>query len=82
MTVEIKLYKKEGTYTDKNGKERRYINFYINAKDKLIPIEVKYFPNENLDGRDPGYQGRISVLELLAEFLPEKEAVAPTENTK
>lgn len=73
MTVEIKLYKKEGTYTDKNGKEKQFINFYIQANDTLIPFEVKYFPNPKFDDRDPGYQSRVAVLALLAEPLPERE---------
>ena len=76
MNVEIKLYKKEGTYTNKEGKEKQFTNFYINCNGKMIPIEVKYFPNEKLENRDPGYQGRVAVLSMLAETLPDKvEAV-------
>ena len=75
MTVDVKIYKKEGTYTNKDGKEKQFTNFYIEANGKLIPIEVKYFPLEQFDGRDPGYQGRVAVLSLLAAPLPEKEPV-------
>lgn len=77
MNVDVKIYKKEGTYKDKDGNDKRFINFYISAKDKLIPIEVKYFPNPKFDNRDPGYQGRVSVIELLADPLPEKEEGKP-----
>ena len=73
MNVEVKLYKKEGKYKDKNGNDKRFVNFYISAKDKLIPIEIKYFPQDKFDGRDPSYQGRLSVVEMLADTLPEKE---------
>lgn len=77
MNVEVKIYKKEGTYKDKDGNDKRFINFYIRAKDKLIPIEVKYFPNPKFNDRDPSYQGRVSVIELLADPLPEKEDGKP-----
>ena len=76
MAQELKLYKKQGTYVDKkDGKtEKSYTNFYIQCNDKLIPIEIKYFPNEKFEGRDPGYSGRKAVLETFAEVLPEKNA--------
>ena len=51
--MEAKLFKKEGTYVDKENKEKRYTNFYVQCGDTLIPIEVKYFPKEKCDGRDP-----------------------------
>ena len=82
MTVDIKLFKKEGTYKDKSGKEKQYINFYIQANDTLIPFEVKYFPNPKFDDRDPGYQSRVAVLALLAQPLPEKEKNDSSENTQ
>lgn len=71
-TVDVRLFKKEGTYKNKEGKEKQYTNFYIQCNDKMIPVEVKFFPNENFEGRDPGYQGRVAVLSMLAEPLPEK----------
>ena len=76
MNVDVKIYKKEGTYTDKNGKEKLFVNFYLQANDKMIPIEVKYFPNDKFEGRDPGYQGRVAVLSMLAQPFPEKETVS------
>ena len=76
MTVDVKIFKKEGTYIDKNGKKKPFTNFYLQANDKMIPIEVKYFPNDKFEGRDPGYKGRVAVLSLLAQPVPEKETTA------
>ena len=73
--VEIKLYKKEGTYFNQNKqKDVPYTNFYISINGNNIPVEVKYFPNDKFEGRDPGYQGRVAVLSLLAQPLPEKDS--------
>ena len=70
MNVEINLFKRTGTY-EKDGKDKQFTNFYLRLNDQLIPIEVKYFPNANFSGRDPGYQGRVAALNLVAELLPE-----------
>lgn len=72
--IEVKLFKKEGTYVDKDKNEKRFTNFYVQCGDKLIPVDVKFFPNEKLDGRDPEYAGRKEVLKAFAEKLPEKKA--------
>lgn len=73
MAMEIKLYKKEGTYfSEKDNKDKPFTNFYIECNGELIPIEVKYFKNPKLDGRDPGYQKRFGALSILAESLPEE----------
>lgn len=70
MTVQ--LFKKEGTYVDKkDNKEKSYVNYYVKCGDKLIPIEVKYFPNDKCDGRDPGYSGKMEVMKAFADVLPE-----------
>lgn len=72
MTVQ--LYKKTGTYfSEKDNKDKPYTNFYIMCNDQLIPVEVKYFRNPQFENRDPGYQGRFSVLSAFAELLPDKE---------
>lgn len=73
MNVEIKLFKRTGTY-EKDGKDKQFTNYYLGLNDQLIPIEVKYFPNDKFDGRDPGYQGRVAALNLVAELLPEVPA--------
>ena len=73
MTVEIKLFKRTGTY-EKDGKDKQFTDYYLGLNDLLIPIEVKYFPNDKFGGRDPGYQGRVAALNLVAELLPEVPA--------
>ena len=73
--MEIKLYKKEGTYFDeKSQKDKQFTNFYLKIGNDLIPVEVKYFPNDKFEGRDPGYSARRAVLSAFAEVLPEKNA--------
>ena len=71
MTVQ--LFKKNGTYTDKEGKEKRFTNFYVQCGDQMIDVEPKYFPNPKFDDRDPSFAGRKAVLEAFATPLPEKE---------
>ena len=70
----VRLFKREVSYTDKQGKEKKEINFYLSNDEgkTLIPIEVKYFPKEQFDGRDPEFQGRKGFLQGLAETLPDK----------
>ena len=73
----VKFFKKTGTYNDKEtGKEKRFTNFYVECGDKLIPVEPVYFPNPQLENRDPQYQGRKAVLEAFAEELPAKEGAS------
>lgn len=79
MTVEIKLFKRTGTY-EKDGKDKQFTNYYLGLNDQLIPIEVKYFPNDRFGGRDPGYQGRVAALNLVAELLPEVPAKEKPQN--
>ena len=74
MEVNVKLYKKEGTYFSKSkNKDVPYINFYLSINGNNIPVEVKYFPNEKFDGRDPGYSGRVAVMSTFAVPYPESE---------
>lgn len=72
--MEVKLYKKKGNYTDKQtGREKPFVNFYVQCGDQMIPVEPKYFPNEKCENRDPQFPGRKAVMEAFAEELPEKE---------
>lgn len=73
MNVEIKLFKRTGPYK-KDGEDKQFTNYYLRLNDQLIPIGVKYFPNDKFGGRDPGYQGRVAALNLVAELLPETPA--------
>lgn len=71
----VSLYKKTGTYFSKEkNKDVPFTNFYVKCNEKLIPVEIKYFPNPQFENRDPGYQGRFAVLDAFAELLPEKDA--------
>ena len=71
--MEIKLYQKNGTYTKKDtGEQKPYTNFYLKVGNTLIPINVPYFPNDALGGRDPKYNGRVEIIKAVAEELPEK----------
>ena len=71
--MEIKLYQKNGTYTKKDtGEQKPYTNLYVKIGNSLIPINVPYFPNDALDGRDPNYNSRVSIIKAVAEELPEK----------
>ncbi|MCM1043264.1 MAG: hypothetical protein NC350_03530 [Corallococcus sp.] len=68
---EVKLYKKNAKYLDKENKERTATNFYLKCGDSLIPIEVKFFASKE-DGRDNQYASRKSVMSAFAEELPDK----------
>ena len=76
--MEVKLYKKKGTYIDKQTqKEKTFTNFYVRCGDQLIPVEPVYFPNSKFENRDPSYQGRKAVLEAFAETLPDLKKPEP-----
>ena len=71
--MEIKLYAKSSSYTDKNtGEVKNATRFYLECGNTLVPIEVTYFENSQL-GRDPQYAARKAVLKAFAAPLPEKE---------
>ena len=70
--MEVKMYYKKGKYTNNNGEERNFINFYAACGEKLIPVEVKYFGKENKP--DNAYATRKGILEAFAEPLPESIA--------
>lgn len=73
---QIKLYKKEGSYTDKKtGGMRPTVRFYLGLGDALIPIQPTYFENTEL-GRDPQFAARKAVMKAFAEPLPTKEGNA------
>lgn len=78
--AQVHLFKKVGKYTDKDGKEKTSIRFYVKCGDTLVPVEVPYF--EGKDGeRDYQYNGRKAVLTAFADTLPDKETTADKSNT-
>ena len=69
MTVE--LYKRKTTYTDKDGKEKRAVNFYVKCGDQFVNITPAYIPNPKCNNKDPKWTARKAVLEAFAETLPD-----------
>ena len=63
--MEVKMYYKKGKYTNNNGEERNFINFYAACGEKLIPVEVKYFGKDNKP--DNAYATRKGILEAFAD---------------
>lgn len=72
MLIEVKLMKKNVTFTDKDGNRKRSTNLYIQVGNEYIPIEVVFFPNDKCEGRDPAFANRMAVLTAVAEELPPK----------
>lgn len=73
--MQVELFKKKGSYTDKKTGELRDItNFYVKCGDSMIRVEVPYFPDPNQDGKDPNYASRRSVLSAFASEMPERES--------
>lgn len=72
--MEVKLRSETGTYKNKEGEERTYVNFFLEGGTVRVPIEVKYFGTT--DKPDPNYAGRKLVLQGWAEPLPPKEPKA------
>ena len=70
MLIEVKLMKKNVTFTDKDGNRKRSTNLYIQVGNEYIPIEVVFFPNDKCEGRDPAFSGRMAILSAVAEELP------------
>lgn len=73
--MQVSLFKKSGTYTNKEGEEKKFTNFYVRCGDALISVEPCYFPNKET-GKDNQYSGRKEVLKAFAEELPEKGKTA------
>lgn len=69
--AEVKLLKQNSRYTSKEGEEKTAVNFYLQCGNERIPIEAKYFEND--EGKDPNYRARRTVMSAFAESLPDKE---------
>lgn len=71
MTVEVHLVKKNVRYTAQDGAEKRAVNLYIQVGTVFVPIEVKFFPNDKCEGRDPAFAARVAILTAIAEEIPQ-----------
>ena len=70
--MQVELLKKTGKYTDKDGNEKNYTNFYIRCGDSLIRIEPFFFPDKNT-GKDNQFIGRKEIMKAFASVLPETD---------
>lgn len=63
---QVCLYKKTRK-VEKDGKKKVYVNFYVKCGEDLIPVQVRFFPND--DGVDPMFKARKMTLKNFAEEL-------------
>ena len=71
--MEIKLFKKDTSFTDKqSGEIRQATRFYLQCGDALIPVQVTYFENPET-GKDAQYASRKAILKAFATDLPAKD---------
>lgn len=70
--AEVKLWKKQAKYVDKDGQERTATNFFVQCGGIMVPVEVKFFEDKET-GRDDHYRERKVLLTAFAETLPDKE---------
>ena len=70
--MQVELLKKSGKYTDKDGNEKNYTNFYIRCGDTIVPIEPCFFPNKET-GKDNQFIGRKEIMKAFASALPEMD---------
>ena len=73
--MQVELFKKAGKYTDKDGVEKNYTNFYVRCGGSLIPIEVCYYPDKETK-KDNQFIGRKEIMKAFASPLPEKNNAA------
>lgn len=78
---QVELLKKTGTYEDKDGNEKSFVNFYVRCGDSLIPVEPCYFPDPKNDNKDFRYNGRKEVLKAFATTLPDKPKQSDNSDT-
>ena len=73
--AKVDLFMKESTYTDKQGQDRKSIQFYLRCGNSLIPVDVTYFNKKDAAGnnvKDVQYPGRREVMKSYADELPAK----------
>ena len=70
--MQVKLFKKNVEYTNKDGEVKTATNYFLECGDVLIPVEVKYFKDKET-GEDKNYRVRKSLMSAFAEELPERK---------
>ena len=70
--AEVKLWKKQAKYVDKDGQERTATNFFVQCGGIMVPVAVKFFEDKET-GRDDHYRERKVLLTAFAEVLPDRE---------
>jgi hypothetical protein len=70
--MQVKLYKKNGEYTTKDGEVKKVTNYFVECGDVLVPVEVKFFEDKKT-GEDKNYRTRRTLMSAFAEELPERE---------
>lgn len=71
MSREVKLFKKNAPWTDKDGVVHNGKNLYVLCGDMMIPIRIPNFSTD--DKPDSLYRARRAVFEAFAEELPVRE---------
>lgn len=72
----VLLFRKDSTYTDKQGQERKSTQFYLQCGNSLVPVEATYFNKKDEKGnpiKDTQYPSRREVMKSYADELPAKE---------
>ncbi len=75
MAQDVKLFKKNAPWTDKDGVVHNGKNLYVQCGDVLIPVRVANFSTD--EKRDEQYRSRRAVFEAFAEELPERDKHDP-----
>lgn len=74
--MQVNLFKKTGSYVNKDGDKKQSLQFYVKVNESLIPVEPTYYHKKDDKGnelQDYGYGKRKAVLEAVADELPAKE---------
>ena len=79
--MQVKLFKKYGEYTTKEGEKKTATNYFLQCGDVLVPVEVKFFADK-VTGEDKQYRTRRTLMSAFAEELPERSQGNVSEQSK
>ena len=69
--MQVELFKRIVPYKDKQGEEKKAVNFFVKCGDMFVPVEIKYFEDKDT-GEDKNYRIRKTLLAAFAQELPER----------